>query len=538
MSSFLSMRKDATDDAGRNSDAFASKPPLFRANSDSAPGEGHSYKQLLRSWSVLGGSSSTNYLISLIKIKILAIILGPSGIGLIGLYSSAIDLFTTVPNGISNSGVREIARASSAQDARAVARPAKILGWAGLIVGLLGWLVAILLAKPIGVWLLHSEGNVGGISILGAALFLNALTASRVAVLKGLRKVKYLAWTNVLGALLTTLMASSLYYVFGVGAIVPVLVLSAGINFALVAWFCSRIEIEPQRLDWREAVLGMMYLLHLGVAFIITALVSTGLDMLTRVVVVHMFGLHAAGIYQAAWTISGTFSGVVLAAVGADFFPRLAAVIQDERPASRLVNRQLELGVLLSLPILLTALAFAPLIMRILYSAEFVGGSEVLRWLMVAVFLKVLSWPVGFVPLAKRTMRWVLLSQAVLVLVQVPLLFWLGARQGLIGAAQASVIALLVQGLFLMWTARQLVGFAWTAPVRQLILIAFGLVAAEFLCPRLIGGGASIVVGALIALFGALMSTRVLAERLEWDNQVVRRLALFPGIGMILAALK
>ena len=216
---------------GRSADPIACKPPLFAANSESVPAEGHSYKQLLRSWSVLGGSSSTNYLISLVKIKILAIILGPSGIGLIGLYSSAIDLFTTVPNGISNSGVREIARASSAQDAGAIARPAQILGWAGLVVGMLGWLVAILLAKPIGVWLLNSEGHVIAISILGAALFLNALTASRLAVLKGLRKVKYIAWTNVLSALLTTLIASSLYYVFGVEAIVPVLVLSAGNQF-------------------------------------------------------------------------------------------------------------------------------------------------------------------------------------------------------------------------------------------------------------------------------------------------------------------
>ena len=538
VSFFLSTRKDIPDESGGSADPVPEKPLLLAANLDSAHGEGHSYKQLLRSWSVLGGSSTTNYLISLVKIKILAVILGPSGIGLIGLYSSAIDLFTTIPNGISNSGVREIARASSDEELHAVARPIKILWWAGLIVGILGWLAAILLAKPIGVWLLHSDGHVTAISILGAALFLNALTASRVAVLKGLRKVKYLAWTNVLSALLTTFMASFLYYVYGLDAIVPVLVLSAAINFGTVAWFCHKITLEPQRLQLREAISGIVYLLHLGVAFIMTAMTSTGLDMLIRVTVVNALGLHAAGIYQAAWTISGTFAGVVLSAVGADFFPRLAAVINDEGRATRLINRQLELGVLLSLPILLIALAFAPLIMRILYSAEFVGGSAVLRWLMVAVFLKVLSWPVGFVPLAKRRMRWVLLSQTVLVLVQVPLLFWLGARFGLIGIAQASVIALLAQGLFLMWTARRLVGFAWTPAVRHLILIAFALVAAELLCQHFIGGAASMVVGLLIALFSVLMSMRVLAARLEWDNLVVRRLAYFPGIGTILAALK
>jgi PST family polysaccharide transporter len=291
-------------------------------------------------------------------------------------------------------------------------------------------------------------------------------------------------------------------------------------------------------LDWLETASGIKYLLHLGVAFIATAFVVTGLDMLTRGAVAHMFGIQTAGIYQAAWTISGTFTGFVFAAVAADFYPRLSAVIHDQRLASRLVNRQLELGLLLSLPLLLAALAFAPVIMTVLYSAEFVGGAEVLRWLMLGVFLKVLSWPVNFLPLAKRAMPWVLLSQAVLVAVQVPLLFWLGPRHGLIGVAQATVAALLVQGLFLMWMARRLVGFSWTASVRQLILIASGLVVMAFFCPRLIRSDASFAVGGVIALFGALISIRVLADRLEWDNPVVRCLSYMPGIEMILAALK
>ena len=533
-----SARAGRPDDTSDGVDPVSGKPPLPEGMGDGAPEEGHSYRQMLHSWSILGGSSSTNYLISLVRIKILAIILGPTGVGLIGLYTSAIDLFSTVPNSISNSGVREIARASSANDAPAIAHWDQILRWSGLIIGTLGWLLAILLAKPVGISLLDSPGHVVAISILGAALFLNALSASRVAVLKGLRRVKYLALINVVGALLTTVIASCLYYAFGTKAITPVLVLSAGVNYGLVFWFSNQIRLDPHRLYWREAVSGIKTLMRLGVAFLITTLVITGLDMLTRVAVAQLFGIHAAGIYQAALAISGTFAVVVLAALGADFYPRLSSAIYDELLASRLVNQQLELGVLLLLPILLTALAFAPVILRILYSDEFVAGFEVLRWLLLGVFFKVLSWPVSFIPLAKRAMPWVLLSQAVLVAVQVPLLFWLGQRHGLIGVALANVTALFAQGVFLMWTARQLVGFAWTARVRQLIVIAVGLIAAEFVCPRLIGGDACLVVGGLIALFGALMCMRVLAQRLKWENQVVRSLSYMPGLGMILAALK
>ncbi len=45
----------------------------------------NSYRTILRSSSIMGAASVANVVISLVRMKIVAILLGPAGIGLVGL---------------------------------------------------------------------------------------------------------------------------------------------------------------------------------------------------------------------------------------------------------------------------------------------------------------------------------------------------------------------------------------------------------------------------------------------------------------------
>ena len=74
--------------------------------------QSHSYWQILRSSSIMGGAAGLNYLIALVRVKVVAILLGPTGVGLVSLYTSAIGLLGTVSGlGIGSSAVREVTRA-------------------------------------------------------------------------------------------------------------------------------------------------------------------------------------------------------------------------------------------------------------------------------------------------------------------------------------------------------------------------------------------------------------------------------------------
>ena len=63
-----------------------------------------SYKQIFKSTSIFGGSQLFTIISGIIRSKFTAIILGPSGLGLIGLLSSITELIA----GVTNFGLRTI----------------------------------------------------------------------------------------------------------------------------------------------------------------------------------------------------------------------------------------------------------------------------------------------------------------------------------------------------------------------------------------------------------------------------------------------
>ena len=68
-----------------------------------------SYSHILKYTGLFGGIQSLNILISLVRNKFVALILGPEGMGLISLFNSTIKLVSDSTNlGISMSGLREI----------------------------------------------------------------------------------------------------------------------------------------------------------------------------------------------------------------------------------------------------------------------------------------------------------------------------------------------------------------------------------------------------------------------------------------------
>ena len=87
-----------------------------------------STRQMLRSSVMVGGASIVNSVVGLLRIKAAAVLLGPAGVGLIGLLTSLVGTASTLAGlGFGTAGTRQIAEASAANDARAVATARRAL---------------------------------------------------------------------------------------------------------------------------------------------------------------------------------------------------------------------------------------------------------------------------------------------------------------------------------------------------------------------------------------------------------------------------
>ncbi|MBN8493399.1 MAG: hypothetical protein J0M00_18475 [Burkholderiales bacterium] len=58
--------------------------------------ESSSYRQILRSTSIIGGAAALNIGIGLLRMKAVALLLGPAGVGLIGLATNVVALVSNV----------------------------------------------------------------------------------------------------------------------------------------------------------------------------------------------------------------------------------------------------------------------------------------------------------------------------------------------------------------------------------------------------------------------------------------------------------
>ena len=70
-------------------------PPAERAAPASRAGA-HTYGQILKSSALMGGSTVANIAVSVVRAKAMALLIGPAGVGLVGLHTSILNLTHSV----------------------------------------------------------------------------------------------------------------------------------------------------------------------------------------------------------------------------------------------------------------------------------------------------------------------------------------------------------------------------------------------------------------------------------------------------------
>lgn len=488
-----------------------------------------SYGQIFRSSSILGGSQGLIYLTSIARTKAAALLLGPSGVGTLSLFQSSITLLGSVSGlGIGNSSVREIAEADGTGDHLRVNKASSIVFRLVLLTGVLGWLLAAIFAFPISKVAFGNYDHAGSIVILGASLLLSTVGGSYAAILQGTRKIGKLAKLQVLTNVASAAIAITLFLFFGKQAIVPS-ILAGALASCLISWKMGRSTFASfEKTSWSETYEGSKKLISMGIAFMWNA-VSTGLVAFgIRAMVVRYEGVESNGIYQAAWAISGMFAGFILQAMGTDFYPRLTAASTEPRRMSQLINEQTEIGVLLAGPGVLFTLSLAPFLMEWLYSAKFVPATPVVCWFVLGVFGQVVSWPLGFVQIARGLSRSFIVTQTLFNGLHFGLSILCYRSFGLVGLGIAYPSLYVVYTVCMLFYTRRTIDLRWSRETIRLVSCIGSLVALGFVIATFGSGYISNLIGFLLATGGGLYCTRELIHRLPKNHRIARILGKLP----------
>jgi PST family polysaccharide transporter len=492
-------------------DLTAPRAVVAQASAPAVVAGSEGYRGILKATALIGGASALNIVVGLVRTKVLAVLLGPAGLGLLGLYGSIVDLVRSVSQlGINSSGVRQIAAAAGTGDARRIAFTAGVLRRVSLLLGLLGAGLLVAASSPLSTLTFGSAERASSVALLGAAVFFRIVSDSQGALIQGLRRIGDFARVGFFGALLGSLASIALVAVWGERAVVPSLVAMAA-GAALVSWwYARRVPMATVSLRWAEVRRESGALLGLGLAFMASGLIMMASAYGVRLIVLRHDGLDAAGYYQAAWTLGGLYVGFVLQAMGADFYPRLVALIHDDARSNQVVNEQAQVSLLLAGPGMAATLTLASLVLSVFYSSAFGEAAETLRWVCLGMTLRVVTWPMGFIIVARGDQRLFFITELAWGLVSVGLAWMLVSRYGHRGAGMAFFGSYVFHALMLYPIVRSLSGFRWSVATARSVVVFGVSVAAVFMAFQWWPTAWALATGALVTLASTVYSLREL----------------------------
>lgn len=372
----------------------------------------NSYKSIFKATSLFGGVQLYQILINIIKSKFIALLLGPYGVGIQSLLTTGTDLvkqFTSF--GLSQSAVKNISEANATGNEVIVSKTIRVLRRLVWITGILGAIVVICFAP------LLSKASFGNYDytipfiLLSSTIFIDQICAGQKTLLQGLRRLRDLARASTIGVTIGLFVSIPLYYLLGIKGIVPTLILNS-LTGLLLSWYFSRkITVQSVTITKREIKTEGRSMLVMGMALSVSAILVAICSFVLRSIIRNIGGESEVGLFAAGFTIINTYVSMVFSAMGTDFYPRLAAVHNDDDKCKELVNQQAEIGILILAPMLTLCLVFMPLIIMILYSDKFLPAFGYISCAAIGMLLKLLSWSIGYQFIAKNESRTFIINE-------------------------------------------------------------------------------------------------------------------------------
>lgn len=411
-----------------------------------------SYRSIFKATSLFGGVQVYQILIGIVKSKFIAILLGPAGMGIMGLYQSTLDVIKSLTAfGLEQSAVRDISEANGSGDIVRIGRTYSIVKRLVWTTGLLGLIAAIVFSPLLSQWTFGNNDYTWGFIILSSTLLLNQICAGQRVLLQGMRRLKDLAKASAIGSTFGLVVSIPLYYWIGVDGIVPTMVLIS-VTALLLSWFYSKkVPIENVQVRTKDALKEGSSMLKMGIAMSVSSILVAISSYILRWFIRQQGGVDEVGLFSAGFLITNTYVGMVFTAMGTDYYPRLASVNKDNDKCAEIINQQGEIAVLIIAPIIMSCIIFMPLIIRLIYSEDFLAANNYVMFAVFGMLFKAASFVISYVFLAKAESKLFVINETLCNLYT--LLFYIvgyyiGGLTGLGIAFAVGYIAYLIQVFF------------------------------------------------------------------------------------------
>jgi O-antigen/teichoic acid export membrane protein len=331
-----------------------------------------SANHVLKYTGIFGGVQGITMLVSIVRNKLVAVLIGQVGLGIIDIFNRTLDLVGNTTNfGVSFSAVQHISSLyGKSNDDEIRHYVCVVRSWA-LLTALFGMAICLIFSPIISLITFGDLSRTATFCMLAPIVGMMAINGGEMAILKGLRRLRRIVVVSTLIVLTTLVSTVPFYWRWGISGIVPALLLSNACGMLIQLLYTHKVI--PWHVSFSKDVFGEGYdMIRLGVAYILAGVLGSGAEMAVRVLLRHWGDFNDVGLYAAGTTLIVAYAGLIFKALDTDYFPRLSSICNDVPKANAAICQQLEVCVLLIIPLLILFMLAVPFIVPLLYTGKFV----------------------------------------------------------------------------------------------------------------------------------------------------------------------
>jgi len=466
-------------------------------------------KKIFESTLIMGTSSIVVMLLDLVRIKILAVLLGPQGVGVLSVLNHFHALAATLVGlGLGTGIVKYVASFKSEGNAIAVQKVLSNSFQAVFIFSSIVLLVSILISSRLSTWMLGESGFAFFVIIYALSLPLAVYPTTINSFLQGLKRINSLARINVLRTSISLIFIIPLVFFFRLkGAVISVLAITV-VHLLLSGYYLRKEDHRYRVLRWQRfdpevlkklSQYGMTSLL-VGTAYYLS-------HLLLKIIIVGSLGIEMNGIYQPVWALTMTYLTLVLSSMSAYSYPKLCE-LTTVRDITEELNGIVRIALLLITPAMFVLLLARRPIIYILYSSNFLPATEYMPIQILGDFFKVLFWAFGMYLLPTKRLLgfiWLNLLQDIIMVILAAVLV---TRYQLHGIAASFALSYLIAFIALYGYSKKQIGLSTWASNRKLLIASPGALLAIIMGDRYLSLWPNIGIAGLVVIVWILLSIR------------------------------
>lgn len=477
--------------------------------------EHKSYNSIFKATSVFGGVQIFQIFIQILRSKVVAILLGPAGIGVLGVLNVTVNFIGNITNfGLGTSAIQEIAEANEKDQRKLLIEKYNVLNKLVWYTGGLGMIISIGFSPLLSKLTFGNDHYTYAFAWLSISLLFNQLTSGKLVVLQALRKLKLLAKANLLGSISGLIIAFPLFYYFRNDGIVFSIIVYSIVSYFSAWYFTKSIPMQPLQISFNDTLIKGKKMLSLGFVLGISGLVTVFSNYLINIFIVKFGNVEQLGLYTAGIAITTNYTGLIFTAIATDYHPRLAALANNNL-VKRAVNQQAEIALLILTPLILIFLVYGDFCIQLLYSKDFLSIKHMINFVLLGTFFKLFSWAISFTFVARGKVKlffWNELIANVYVFVFGILGYYFF---GLIGLGYSFLISYILYSIQVYYLANRYFNFYYEKLFMRNFVFQFGIACLSYVVIAIIENIYGYIIGTLLICFSVFYSIFQLNKKIN-----------------------